>query len=130
MMYAVPAAAAARAAATSPRGQSMPDSPVGPMITGRARRSPNSTVDWSRSVVPFSGVGKNSQSPNAASLRVPRDLVLGAAVAEVEHHARQAPLRDPPQRFDAVPLPLQTTSIQNRCPPARRLRNLEDRGDA
>ena len=45
MMYAVPTAAAARAAATSPRGHSMPDNPVGPMITGDASRSPNSTID-------------------------------------------------------------------------------------
>jgi hypothetical protein len=57
MMYTVPAAAAARAAATSPRGQTMPESPVGPTITGVARRSPNSTVDWSR------------ESANAVSLR-------------------------------------------------------------
>jgi hypothetical protein len=43
----------------------------------------------------------------------PRDLVFGAAVAEIEDHTRQAPPRQSPQRFDAVPLPLQTASIQN-----------------
>ncbi len=37
-----------------------------------------------------------------ALVAIAGDLVLGAAVAEVEHHARQAPARERPHRRDAV----------------------------
>ena len=45
------------------------------------------------------------------------DLVLGAAVAEIEHHARQPPPRDPPELGDAECLAFQTCPIQGalRC---------------
>ena len=57
---------------------------------------------------------------------LPGDLVLGAAVAEIEHHARQAPPGELAQRRDAVPVPLQTTSIQ-RHRSAHPATNLSDR---
>ena len=87
----------------------MPDSPVGPMITGSASRSPNSAIDWSRELVPFRGVRQEFPIGESRLVARPGDLVLGAAVAEIEHHARQAPPGELPQRRHAIPVPLQTT---------------------
>jgi hypothetical protein len=69
MVYTVLAAWAACAAAASPRGHSIPAIPVGPMMTGKPRRSPNSWTDVSRSPAPLSGRGSRDSSPNASSLR-------------------------------------------------------------
>ena len=102
---AVPAAAAARAAASSPPGENRPERPVGPMSTGRARRFPKSSTERSRSPTPLRGRGTRSWLAKTASFRRESLLVLGPAIGEIEDGVGQGPARQIADGGEAVARP-------------------------
>ena len=100
---AVPAAAAARAAAISPPGQNRPDSPVGPIITGSARRRPNSSTERSRDRPRREAAAEAIRTARRrASLRRSVYSFSAPAIGEVEHRARQGALRHGPDGCETV----------------------------